>query len=234
MRLLILSDLHGNRAALEAIREECDAVVCLGDLVDYGPDPAFCVEAMRARAQWRVPGNHDHAAAYGTEPHCSPRYLPLALETLDYTRGVLSEEQLHFLAEPPLRQEFEFGGARFACVHAAPSDPLYRYLPPETPDSVLWGEVEGLESDYLLLGHTHRPLARRVGDRTVFNPGSVGQPSDGDPRASYGIWQDGHLEVRRVEYPVEETLAALGRIGLSGEVFDSLAFILRTGRSLGR
>jgi putative phosphoesterase len=234
MRLLILSDLHGNRAALEAIDEPYDALVCLGDLVTYGPDPGFCIETMQERARWRVRGNHDHAAAFNVPPRCVPAYAPLAAATLDYTREVLDPEHVRFLAESPLTAEFEFGGAHFFCVHAAPSDPLYRYLGPELPDTVFAGEVARVSCDILLVGHTHRPLCRRVAETTVFNPGSVGQPSDGDARASYGVWQDGRLEVKRVSYSVEQTIRGLETLGLAESVLRPLVTILRTGSSLGR
>lgn len=234
MRLLILSDLHGNRAALEAIEEPYDALVCLGDLVTYGPDPRFCVDAIRDRARWRVRGNHDHAAAFNVPPRCVPAYAPLAAATLDYTREVLDPEHLRFLGEAPLTEEFEFGGARFYAVHAAPSDPLYHYLGPDLPDALFEEEVARVSCDVLLVGHTHQPLCRRCGATTIFNPGSVGQPSDGDPRASYGIWEQGRLEVKRVTYPVEQTIQALEAIGLAEAVRQPLVTILQTGRSLGR
>jgi predicted phosphodiesterase len=105
MRLLILSDLHGNRAAVEAIHEPYDAMVCLGDLVTYGPDPAFCTDYVRERARWRVRGNHDHAAAFGVEPRCVPAYAPLASATLAFTEQVLDSEQRRFLGEAPLTVE---------------------------------------------------------------------------------------------------------------------------------
>ena len=234
MRLLILSDLHGNRAALDAIREPCDALVCLGDLVTYGPDPGYCVDTIRQRVDRRVRGNHDHAAAFGAEPGCTPTYTPLARATLAHAARVLSEEQRRFLGRAPFVETFEWGGARFCCVHAAPSDPLYRYLGPDVPDSVFEAEVARVACDVLLLGHTHRPLLRHYGRTTVFNPGSVGQPSDGDPRASYGIWEDGRLKVKRVEYPIEETVRELEGLELDAKVLRPLVRILRTGASLGR
>jgi len=234
MRLLILSDLHGNRAAMEAIDEPYDALVCLGDLVTYGPDPRFCIDLIRERARWRVRGNHDHAAAFNVAPRCVPAYAPLAAATLAYTRDVLDPEQLSFLGEAKLSEEFEFGGARFYCVHAAPSDPLYRYLGPELSDAVFADEVSLVSCDVLLVGHTHQPLCRRYWETTVFNPGSVGQPSDGDPRASYGVWEDGRLEVKRVAYPVEQTIQGLDALGLPDAVRQPLIRILRSGESLGR
>lgn len=234
MRLLILSDLHGNRAAVDAIHEPYDAMVCLGDLVSYGPVPRLCIDYVQERAQWRVRGNHDHAAAFGVEPRCVPAYAPLARSTLAYTESVLDPVQRQFLAEAPLTVEFEFGGARFYCVHAAPSDPLYRYLGPELPDAVFADEVALVSCDVLLVGHTHRPLCRRYGETTVFNPGSVGQPSDGDPRVSYGIWEDGRLELKRVRYPVGETVRALELLGLEEEILEPLVGILLSGQSLGR
>jgi putative phosphoesterase len=146
----------------------------------------------------------------------------------------MGEERRRFLSQAPLTEAFEWGGASFCCVHAAPSDPLYRYLGPDATEEAFEKEIGLVSCDFLLLGHTHRPLLRKIGETTVFNPGSVGQPSDGDPRASYGIWEDGHLEVKRAEYPIEETIRALEALHLSDEVLTPLARLLRTGESIGR
>ena len=179
MRLLIVGDLHANGSALDAISETADDIVVLGDLVDYGPDPGATVAWVRAHASWVVRGNHDHAVAAGAPTGASSTWADLAEASASWTRDALSAEERAYLGGLPLSVTFTFGGARFAAFHAAPSDPLYRYLPPETDEATWRSELEAVHADWLLLGHTHRPIVRRVGETTIVNPGSVGQPRAG-------------------------------------------------------
>jgi diadenosine tetraphosphatase ApaH/serine/threonine PP2A family protein phosphatase len=112
-------------------------------------------------------------------------------------------------------------------LHAAPADPLYRYLGPE-PDA--WREaVSGLQTDLVLVGHTHLPFHFQFGSVAVVNPGSVGQPKDGDPRAAFAIVEDGVPRLERVSYPVEPTIEALESAGVDPAARDALAALLRTG-----
>jgi diadenosine tetraphosphatase ApaH/serine/threonine PP2A family protein phosphatase len=116
---------------------------------------------------------------------------------------------------------------RHLFVHAAPSDPLYRYL---GPDAGEWlSEVAGLEADVVVAGHTHLQFDLRAGSLRIVNPGSVGQPKDGDPRAAYAILQDGEVVLERVAYHVEDTIGALREVGIRNEVVDVLGELLQTG-----
>jgi putative phosphoesterase len=229
MRLLIVSDIHANIAALESIVERADAVAFLGDAVDYGPRPAECISWLREHAQWAVRGNHDNAVGNNADPRCAPAYREMALTTWELHRRLLGPEDKAFLQELPLEAYFEFGGAQFYAVHAAPSDPLFRYLPPDLSDADLAAELAHVEADVVLLGHTHAPFVRRVGGKLVANPGSVGQPKGGDPRAAYAVWEDGEVSLRRSAYPVEETIRQLEAQPLPEEVLRDLAYVLRTG-----
>ncbi|MBM4048957.1 MAG: YfcE family phosphodiesterase, partial [Planctomycetes bacterium] len=122
---------------------------------------------------------------------------------------------------------FELDGMRFLAVHATPSDPLFCYL---AADEKLWAhEVASVQADFILVGHTHRPFVLKCGQKSVVNPGSVGQPRDGDPRTSYAVIRDGRVELRRVEYPVESTVQALEATALARPVVAQLAQVLRTG-----
>jgi putative phosphoesterase len=225
-KLLIISDVHSNPAALSRLAEGADTTVFLGDVVDYGPLPAECVEMIKQRAHILVKGNHDAAVAEGY--HCG-FYQGVPEEIRDLNRQRLSEEALSFLAGLPVRQQFEFGGARFLALHASVWDPLSGYMFPFT-DSWLWRrQVALVDADFLLLGHTHWPMTRQFGKVTVINPGSVGQPRDGDPRGSYAVWQDGAVTIKRFEYPVEKTVEALQSTGLHPETVGLLCEILRNG-----
>jgi putative phosphoesterase len=228
MRVLVVSDIHGNWPALEAVaREPHDAVICLGDIVGYGPDPAACVQWVAEHAECVVQGNHDHANAEHVPPRGRPEFGWLADAVAPVTAERLSDEERTFLGDLPHWGFQELDGRRIACVHAKPSDPLYGHLRPDSPATAR--EVEGLQADVLLVGHTHVPYDRAIGRRRVINPGSVGQPRDGDSRASYVVLSNGRPEFKRVPYPVDTTVAALARSGIEADAIAALGELLRTG-----
>jgi predicted phosphodiesterase len=236
MKILILSDIHGNWAALQSVlaaEADFDKILCLGDLVDYGPEPAECVAwAMRERSNFLfLQGNHDWGVASKLDPRSSPPFRKLTISTQAFSIGVLSEEMACFLRSLLPIDSFEMFGKRCVACHAAPSDPLFRYL--RTGEKDLANEIVLAGSpDYLFFGHTHWSLLRRIGSTTIINPGSVGQPKDGDARAAYAVWQDGTVELRRVAYPIEMTVKAYDRTPLPSSDVKSLIAVLRSGATL--
>lgn len=237
MKVLVISDLHGNWPALEAVldRESYDALIVCGDLVSYGPHPREIVDFVRAHATLAVRGNHDHALATGKDCRCSPASRPLALPTLACHATMLGEDQLGYLRRLPYSASARLGGSRYHAVHASPRDRLYRYtLIPDAPDHHLAAQVGHVRADFILLGHTHLPMVRKVGARLVVNPGSLGQPRDGDPRAPYVLTQDGRVTPRRVRYDVERTIRGLRDLPLDRDVVEQLATILRYGTGPSR
>jgi putative phosphoesterase len=236
MKLLILSDIHSNWAALQSVLDaesDSDKILCLGDLVDYGPEPAACVAwAMRQGGESIfIQGNHDWGVACRMDPRSSPPFRHLTACTQAFTLKVLSEEMLHFLRALKPIDSFEMLGKRCVACHAAPSDPLFRYL--RTTEKDLEHEITVAGSpDFLFFGHTHWPLLKWIGQTTIINPGSVGQAKDGDTRAPYAVWEDGKVELRRVTYPVEATVEAYARTQLSCSDVKSLIAVLRTGGNL--
>ena len=236
MKLLIVSDLHGNWPAMqEVLRAEprVDGVVCLGDLVNYGPHPAECVRWARSNvpAGWMVQGNHDRALGCGEDPRCSEPYRRIAAAMQEYTAGRLDPEAKGYLARLPVRSSQGVDGGLFLC-HAVPSDPLYGYLQPDT-DPARWETEIAVAGypDFLFLGHTHTPFVRQFGETTVVNPGSVGQPKHGDPRAAYAVWDDGKILLRRASYDFSATNRDLRGCAASA-VTEALAAVLRTGGAL--
>ena len=230
MRILIVSDIHGNRAALESVANEPhDAVICLGDIVGYGPEPAACASWVRDNAAWIVQGNHDRAAAEQISPRCQPNFAWLADAVTPLTRAQLDANDIAFLRGLPRWAIRDVSGVRVACFHAKPSDPLYGYLPP-APDA--WAsELDKVEADLLLVGHTHLPMDFTIGNKRVVNPGSVGQPKDGDPRAAYGVLVDGSPELKRAEYPVTDTIAALEGSTVDPRAVEVLSRMLLRGEA---
>jgi predicted phosphodiesterase len=210
MQLLILSDIHANWPALSAVlaaEPQVNGVVCLGDIVNYGPHPVPCIDWVHghARPGWVVQGNHDRAVGRDEGPRCSAPYRELAADMQRYTRKQISLSARDYLARLPTNTTQVLAGAVFFLCHAVPTEPLYTYAAPD--DTRHW-ERECMfagQPTFLLVGHTHLPIILRLGRTTIVNPGSVGLPKNGDPRASYALWRDGEVELRRVAYDVQAT-----------------------------
>lgn len=231
MKLLVISDIHANWPALQAIGEEADAIVCLGDIVSYGPLPRECVAWVREHAGYVVRGNHDTALAFRKDTRAAGFKRELARATLMHHRQALARHDLAWLRGLPTEARFQFDGYTFHAVHASPADHLFSYrLTPELDGEALKKEVEGVRADILLLGHTHLPMSRGAWTKVVLNPGSVGQPLDGDPRASYAVIQNGVAEIRRVAYDIEATVAGIRNMALAEDIAEALITLLRTGK----
>src|SRR5581483_7516576 len=124
-------------------------------------------------------------------PRCSPRFKSLASAAGEFTNTVLSHADREFLRSLPTTATRTVQGLRFYMCHAAPLDPLFTYLGPDDPE---WeAELRRIDADVLLTGHTHLPFVRRIGGRAIVNPGSLGQPKNGSPRACYATWRDGQF-----------------------------------------
>jgi predicted phosphodiesterase len=228
MKIVIISDIHGNFDALSALPEIYDELWVLGDLVNYGPEPAAVIDVVRSKAALIVCGNHDYSIGFNQDPHCSPRFTEMAEATRQYTNAVLSVEHKHFLRHLPRFVETQRDRTRFYLCHAIPSDPLFGYC---LADSPRWlSEVEAIDADIVLVGHTHMPFVQSVGARQVVNPGSLGQPKTGSPGARYAVWEDGRIELKSYSYPVERTVAKVQALPIQHVLRDELSAILRTGK----
>ncbi|GAB6861066.1 metallophosphoesterase family protein [Haloplanus litoreus] len=213
MRLGVLADIHGNRIALDAVLDDMpsvDGVVCAGDVVGYNPWPAACVEAVRDREIPTVMGNHDRAVARDT----GFRFNAMAAAGVEYARDRLDRDALSWLAGLPAERAAADG--RVKLVHGHPEDPDRYTYPDEFSAAMLDRE------DLLVTGHTHVQGHRTFDAGVVMNPGSVGQPRDGDPRAGYAVVELGSgsggdavtVEERRVEYDVDAVVDAVRESGL--------------------
>jgi putative phosphoesterase len=233
MRIAIISDIHSNLQALEAVLQkidssDVDAIYCLGDVVGYGADPEVCVSIVRDRCALTVVGNHDRAVALeeGLD------FLPSAgREAAIHNRTKLSDDQLEYLAALPL----VLTDQDCTLVHASPETPE-RWL---RINSFLTGNTQfsHFSTDICFVGHTHSPAVMsdsigvsqvRRGHRFLINVGSVGQPRDGDARASFGLFDTDSFDYQlvRLEYDIE---AARTRI-IDEALPQPLADRLRVGR----
>ena len=233
MRILIFSDLHANLEAIAALRaceKPPDALFFLGDVVGYGPDPAACLGWVRAHATHIVRGDHDHATATGADFASPPELRDLAIATREHTLRQLRPTDLGYLAALPTTARVELGGARFFLAHGSPREPLTRGLDFATAsENALRTELESIEADVVLLGHTHVPAIRRVGDTHIVNPGSLGQPRHGLPSATYAVWDDGHLQIKHIDYDPRPTQGKLALMALDPEMVERLREILGRG-----
>lgn len=227
MRILLVSDIHSNWAALRALAEPHDLCICLGDIVDYGPEPAPCVDWVRRSVQLAVRGNHDHGAAQNViiQGQTGFRYLTSATRPL--TRKRLPPEDLRFLASLPTWCRATLDGTICLLVHATPRDPLDEFAP-ATPE--FWSRrLEGIEADVICTGHTHHPYVLEVDGKLVVNPGSLGLSRDGDPRPSFAVLHNGKVELKRCEYPIEETVHLVEQADLPERAKELLIHVYRTG-----
>jgi putative phosphoesterase len=238
MKTLILSDIHGNWAALQAVlaaEPDADRILCLGDLVNYGPRPFECVAWAREISSQAMilQGNHDHALGFNADPHCSAIYAAFASAMRKITARMLGPELKQFLAGLQPEQRFQIGPANCFACHASAQDPLYHYLPADAAAALWESELRvAQQPDFFFCGHTHVPMKSRFRRTLVINPGSVGQPKDGDPRAAYAVLEQGDVTLRRAAYDVEETIRAYAGLGLEPHLEQGLCAGLRTGGHL--
>ncbi len=240
MNILLLSDIHANLAALEAVMAEVeqagsvDAIWVLGDTVGYGPDPNECIELVRGSADMVVAGNHELAA---TGKMSTEEFNAYAAVAAEWTEKSLTDSVAEYIAGMPLRLEH----GDFTLVHGSPRDPVWEYL---LSDDGFKANLEHFETPGCVVGHSHLQFLVQVPDdaamvahseedidmpvgdgRFFINPGSVGQPRDGDPRAAYALYDDGERAVtfKRVEYDIGATQKRMESAGLPELLIERLS-----------
>ncbi len=231
MRILLLADIHANWPALQALNEPHDVCLFVGDLVDYGPDPAPCVDWLRRHCRHAVRGNHDHGVAQNVTVKGVSGFKYLTGVTRPLTLQRLPAADVRTLAALPVTCHVTLDHSRFLLVHATPRDPLDEYAPAEVE---FWERrLEGVEADIICVGHTHVPYVLEVGNKLVVNPGSLGLPRDGDPRASYAVIESRKVELKRVAYPIETLVREVEETDLPDQAKKLLAEVYRTGEVRG-
>lgn len=227
MRILVVADIHSNWPALAAVQEPFDACLFVGDLVDYGTDPVPCLNWVRKHATVSVRGNHDHAVAQRIPVKKTSGLHRLAAATRPLHWKLLSGLHMKFLTRMPVTRKLTLDDKRFYLVHATPRDPFDEYL---RDDKAAWeARLKGIEADFVLVGHTHIPFALQLDGPMVINPGSIGQPRDGDSRAAYAIIENGKVELRRVKYDIDATLQHMRDSGVDDDTIDLADMVLRSG-----
>ena len=241
MRALIVSDIHSNLEALDAVMSDAqrhggfDSVWCLGDMVGYGPDPMECLRRLREFDLVAVAGNHDYAAASVID---ASDFNGAAFTAIRWTAGQLDGNERRFLSElPTVRVQ-----PPFTLVHGSLRAPIVEYL---LHPSQAAATFELLTTPYCLVGHSHYPFicrdmspapifhpllvteaAQLDKQRCIVNPGSVGQPRDRDTRASYAVFDsdEQNIEHYRVEYDISITQGKMRQSGLPKYLIDRLEY----------
>lgn len=227
MKILVLADIHSNWPALAAIEESFDACLFAGDLVDYGPDPINCIEWVRSNVTALVRGNHDHAVAQRVPARDGSGFKKIAASTRPLHWEMIDPARMKYLSRLPVTEHVVLGDKSYFLVHGTPRDPMDEYV---VADAEVWeNRLNGIQADYVIVGHTHIPFHLDLGRIQVINPGSVGQPRDGDPRCSYVMIEDGRVEFRRVEYDIDKTIQLLRDCGVKGDAMALSEIVLKTG-----
>lgn len=225
MRVLLVSDLHANPFAL-GVLPVADVVLCAGDLVDYGPDPAGVIAWCRTRARAVVHGNHDRALAFDEDDGVGAMMRPASAATRALHRALLGAADVDYLRDLPRLTTVEAGGATFALAHAIASDPR-RYADLAEAAASVRDVVP--PADVIVVGHTHVQGMLAIGGAVAVNPGSVGMSSRGGD-AHYALWDDGAVTLCEAPYDAEATLTALDALPLASEVRATLVDAFRNGR----
>lgn len=239
MRVLVISDIHANLAALQAVLKDAgkvNAVWCLGDVIGYGPDPNDCLDLIREQPDLVcLLGNHD-AASIGEMSVASFNFE--ARQAVEWTQSVLNSDHKEFLLERPLVSIV--GDVTLA--HGSPRQPVFEYLLDTRTASE---NFEHFDTDFCFIGHSHIPMmftmepddymchlnfpkvnrATKLKTRTIINPGSVGQPRDRDPRASYAIYDSDARtwHYKRVKYDISSTQRRMREHNLPTRHIDRLS-----------
>jgi putative phosphoesterase len=232
MKVLLLGDIHSNWTALSAIQESFDACLVVGDIVDYGCQPVPCIDWTQRHATAAIRGNHDHAVAQHVMPKAGGGYRRLAQAVRPRHWDWVDPFRNKFLGRLPLTQQVTLDGRSFFLVHGTPRDPLDEYL---LADVEGWeSRIADIDAEFICVGHTHVPMDLEVAGKRVINPGSVGQPRDGDPRAAYAVIENGKLSFRRVEYDIDAAVRQMREVGLPESAVELNEAILRSGGRLSR
>ena len=241
MRALVISDVHANLEALQEVLKDAekrggfDEVWSLGDVVDYGPDPGACIETLAELEILGVSGNHDYAALskIGVE-----NFNTYAAQSALWTRTQLNSDHEAFLEAMPLVAN----RGDFTLAHGSLREPLWEYM---VNVQTAVENFSRMTSTYCLVGHSHLPFVCLEVDgeprfnaltdgqemalgkgRIIANPGSVGQPRDGDPRASYMLYdvERGRISHHRVAYDIATTQERMVQVGLHPYLIERLRY----------
>jgi len=233
MRIAVFSDVHSNKHALDKIltdinKQQPDKVICLGDLVGYGPRPNEVIETIKDAKIQTIMGNYDEGVGY-EKGDCGCAYVTTKEKlngqmSVDWTTEQVTHQNKDYLIRLPDRVEYYVEDHRILFVHGSPRR-INEYLYEDRPKESLSRMLKDLDVDVLVCGHTHMPYHRFVDNVQIINDGSVGKPKDGDARSCYVLFDIGDkvsVEFRRVKYPVLDVCKEIREKGLPEAFVEAL------------
>jgi len=225
MRLAFISDIHSNIHAFEEVLGNIemlsvDEIWCCGDIVGYNAFPKECLKIVRENRIPSVLGNHDWATLGGD----TSWFNSYGVAGVEHSRKCLTEDDVMFLQTLPDNREFERGGISFYMAHGSPRDNVFEYVFPWSSDSLFETLAEMVDAEVIVMGHTHVPMEKKASGKIFLNPGSVGQPRDGIPKASFMVFntKDRTHKWYRVVYDVDAAAKSIREKGLPGFLADRL------------
>lgn len=246
MKLAVISDIHANLHALEAVWQDIesqrpDMVYCLGDLVGYGAFPNEVIEFVQERSIPAVMGNYDEGVGFDMEDcgcvYKDPQDESLGEQSLFWSRERTRADLKAYLREMPRQIRVEDNQPRMLLVHGSPRR-INEYLYEDSPGATFERIAKRAGTDFLFFGHTHLPYHKTVADTLFINTGTVGKPRDGDPRAGYALVTVGRrvdVSYRRIAYDARAAAEAVLRSGLPGHFAELLqSGGLPSGAHVGR
>ena len=224
MKILIISDIHANYPALQAVLEKegnYDKMIFLGDVVDYGPHPKECLTFIKENADYYVRGNHDNALGYNVDCNCMGTFREYSIATREWHKTLLDENEKQFLRNMPVLNKAHLDGKSFFLAHASPTGDISKYL----NENEIVNELDDIIAEYILIGHTHVQYEKKVDYNLIVNPGSVGLARDGG-EACYAIFENGKITLKRINYAVDETIRDLKKAPLEEKIISGLTKVL--------
>ncbi|MFX0064014.1 MAG: metallophosphoesterase family protein [Candidatus Hermodarchaeota archaeon] len=225
-----ISDIHSNIVALTEVLKDIklkgiDKIVCAGDIVGYNPFPRETLSKILEICDPIIKGNHDHAVSLNSPLKDDFGFTEIARIASNWTTKQLNQMERKRLYSLPTMLEMPIDGKRITMVHGGLEYPLdeYVYDNSEAQKNCI-AFIEMFNLDILIMGHTHIPYVRKIDNRLLVNCGSVGQPRDGNPRASYAIIDPETMSatIRRVKYDIEEVFKGIIKVGLPKGLADRL------------
>jgi len=216
LKIAVLSDIHGNLEALHAVskNQDIDRILVLGDSIGYGANPNEVLDWLQEKKCICIRGNHEEAVLSGE----TGWFNPFAARAILWTRNRVTTANLAFIKSLEAKKIVDFGGLKVGICHGSPNDPLYEYVYKDTHEHLFDYYLQKENSGVMAMGHTHLPYLWVGKNGTVLNPGSVGQPRDGDRRASFAVINVEDdipvVEHHRVEYDVTSAANKILEAGL--------------------
>ncbi len=241
MKIAIFSDIHGNLEALNAVVKDIksipdlDHIVCLGDIVGYYPHPNECIEIVREMCDIIIKGNHDASVVARNFDKVLNKFNDIAARSLTWTRDKILEtnntENYDFLRKLPKQKEITIGRKKILFVHGTPDKTWEYFLYPYWLNAPLEEQKVRIDEwlqqwDVIAMGHSHWAFQYEDNNKIVINPGSVGQPRDDNPKASYALVEVTKTRIKalnfRIEYDIKKTCEAVQKANLDESLCDRI------------